>query len=94
MILRQFKLRRKRFPLLSNFLLTSDNISADDSSISPKDLLSSAPRSHPPPLYYLPFILTPAQEDFLKRRKVDVRPLDAIVTLSSNVVLFAGSRSS
>ncbi|KZT65423.1 hypothetical protein DAEQUDRAFT_768889 [Daedalea quercina L-15889] len=30
-------------------------------------------RSHPPPLYYLPAILTPAQEAFLKRRKEEVK---------------------
>ncbi|KAH9915505.1 uncharacterized protein B0H18DRAFT_885896 [Fomitopsis serialis] len=34
--------------------------------------LAAPLRSHPPPLYYLPAILTPAQEAFLKRRKEEV----------------------
>jgi hypothetical protein len=68
-----YKLRRTRLPLLCNFLLTSDNISSDDSSLPQKDPLAPPPRSHPPPLYYLPAILTHAQEDFLKRRKAEVQ---------------------
>jgi hypothetical protein len=67
------KLRRTRLPLLSNFLVTSDNILPDDSSPPPsKDPLALAPRTHPPPLYFLPAILTPAQEAFLARRKAEV----------------------
>lgn len=34
--------------------------------------LSLPPRTHPPPLYYLPAILTPAQEAFIARRKSQV----------------------
>ncbi|THV07972.1 hypothetical protein K435DRAFT_901553 [Dendrothele bispora CBS 962.96] len=70
-----YKLRRTRFPLLANFLCTSDNIPdipASDSDDVPSgitDPLAQPPRSHPPPLYYLPAILTPAQEAFIKKRK-------------------------
>jgi len=35
--------------------------------------LSSAPRTHPPPLYYLPVVLTSAQEAFLTQRKAEVK---------------------
>ncbi|EAU91835.1 hypothetical protein CC1G_04602 [Coprinopsis cinerea okayama7 len=68
-----YKLRRKRLPILANFLLTSDVIPSDSSS-SPHSTnpLSAPPRSHPPPLYYLPAILTPAQEAFISRRKAEV----------------------
>ncbi|KAF7428993.1 hypothetical protein PC9H_008231 [Pleurotus ostreatus] len=65
-----FKLRRKRLPLLANFLLTSDVISADASLSS--NPLAPPPRTHPPPLYYLPAILTPEQEAFLARRRSEV----------------------
>ncbi|KAF9496323.1 hypothetical protein BDN71DRAFT_1482217 [Pleurotus eryngii] len=65
-----FKLRRKRLPLLANFLLTSDVISADASLSS--NPLAPPPRTHPPPLYYLPAIMTPEQEAFLARRKSEV----------------------
>ncbi|KAF4600207.1 hypothetical protein EYR40_007319 [Pleurotus pulmonarius] len=65
-----FKLRRKRLPLLANFLLTSDVISADASLSS--NPLAPPPRTHPPPLYYLPAILTPEQESFIARRKSEV----------------------
>ncbi|KIM77831.1 hypothetical protein PILCRDRAFT_825056 [Piloderma croceum F 1598] len=72
-----YKLRRTRLPLLANFLLTSDHIpTSDDDDMSPppsKNILSSAPRTHPPPLYYLPAILTPAQEAFLTQRKAEVK---------------------
>jgi len=68
-----YKLRRTRLPLLANFLVTSDVIPSDDTlplaSINP---LAPVPRSHPPPLYYLPAILTPDQEAFLTKRKVEV----------------------
>jgi len=70
-----YKLRRARFPLLANFLLTSDIIpeSSSDEDSSPLPLpLSQPPRTHPPPLYYLPAILTPAQESFINRRKTQV----------------------
>ncbi|KIP08707.1 hypothetical protein PHLGIDRAFT_29476 [Phlebiopsis gigantea 11061_1 CR5-6] len=67
------KLRRTRLPLLANFLSTTDRIPTDDSELpSPSDPLALPPRSHPPPLYYLPAILLPRQEDFLKRRKAEV----------------------
>lgn len=73
-----YKLRRIRLPLLSNFLLTSDVISDTDDSENPSSSsqeanpLANPPRSHPPPLYYLPAILTPAQEAFLAKRKQEV----------------------
>jgi hypothetical protein len=71
-----YKLRRTRLPLLASFLLTSDHIPTanDDDSPPPppKNPLSSAPRTHPPPLYYMPAILTPAQEAFLAQRKAEV----------------------
>ncbi|KAL0955520.1 hypothetical protein HGRIS_001758 [Hohenbuehelia grisea] len=68
-----YKLRRKRLPLLTNFLCTSDRIPDDDSMLpSPTDPLAPIPRSHPPPIYYLPAVLTPAQESFLSRRKEEV----------------------
>ncbi|KII95445.1 hypothetical protein PLICRDRAFT_34307 [Plicaturopsis crispa FD-325 SS-3] len=69
------KLRRTRLPLLANFLLTSDHIPSDNASPLPPTAnpLSLAPRTHPPPLYYLPAILTPAQESFINRRKADVK---------------------
>ncbi|KAF8181837.1 hypothetical protein BJ912DRAFT_1023531 [Pholiota molesta] len=71
-----YKLRRTRLPILANFLLTSDTIlsHSDDSSPPPpsKNILAPVPRSHPPPLYYLPAILTLDQEAFLNRRKAEV----------------------
>ncbi|KAJ7733257.1 hypothetical protein DFH07DRAFT_894352 [Mycena maculata] len=70
-----YKLRRTRLPLLANFLLTSDIIPASSSDEDPAPLplaLSTVPRGHPPPLYYLPAILTPAQESYIKRRKAQV----------------------
>ncbi|KAJ7634110.1 hypothetical protein DFH06DRAFT_1004001 [Mycena polygramma] len=74
-----YKLRRTRLPLLANFLLTSDIIPASSTDDDPAPLplaLSTVPRGHPPPLYYLPAILTPAQESYIKRRKAQV--LDAV----------------
>ena len=69
----QYKLRRQRLPILANFLLTSDVISSDDLPPSPStNPLAPIPRSHPPPLCYLPVILTPAQEAFISRRKSEV----------------------
>ncbi|KAG6331443.1 hypothetical protein ID866_7649 [Astraeus odoratus] len=67
-----YKLRRVRLPLLSNFLSTSDVIPTSPSSTSASDPLAPPPRSHPPPLYYRPAILTPAQEAFISRRKMEV----------------------
>ncbi|KAF8911681.1 hypothetical protein CPB84DRAFT_1671609, partial [Gymnopilus junonius] len=71
-----YKLRRTRLPLLANFLLTSDTISSEDSppsdSTDPPKVLINPPRSHPPPLYYLPVLLTSAQEAFLTKRKAEV----------------------
>ncbi|KAJ3554432.1 hypothetical protein NM688_g3109 [Phlebia brevispora] len=71
-----YKLRRTRLPLLAHFLSTADSIPPEDSAESPDpaaDPLAPLPRSHPPPLYYLPAILTPAQEAFLKRRTAEVK---------------------
>ncbi|KAJ7115855.1 hypothetical protein C8R44DRAFT_215744 [Mycena epipterygia] len=70
-----YKLRRTRLPLLANFLLTSDIIPSSSSDEDPAPLplaLSTVPRGHPPPLYYLPAVLTPAQESYIKRRKAQV----------------------
>ncbi|GLB38055.1 putative pinin/SDK/memA/ protein conserved region [Lyophyllum shimeji] len=69
-----YKYRRTRLPLLANFLLTSDVIHSDDSTPPPpsSNPLAGPRRSHPPPLYYLPAILTPAQEAFINRRKAEV----------------------
>lgn len=73
----QYKLRRTRLPVVANFLLTSDVIpTEEDAPIVPSENpLTSVPRSHPPPLYYLPVILTPAQEAFINIRKTEVRDL-------------------
>ncbi|KAI5987624.1 hypothetical protein EDD15DRAFT_2173324 [Pisolithus albus] len=67
-----YKLRRIRLPLLSNFLSTSDIIPSDLTSTTSPDPLAPLPRSHPPPLYYRPAILTPSQEAFLAKRLVEV----------------------
>ncbi|KAJ6591690.1 hypothetical protein DFH09DRAFT_1137716 [Mycena vulgaris] len=70
-----YKLRRTRLPLLANFLLTSDIIPASSSDEDPAPLplaLSTVPRGHPPPLYYLPALLTPAQDSYIRRRKAQV----------------------
>ncbi|KAJ6621363.1 hypothetical protein B0H10DRAFT_2163171 [Mycena sp. CBHHK59/15] len=70
-----YKLRRTRLPLLTNFLLTSDIIPSSSSDEDPAPLplaLSTVPRGHPPPLYYLPAVLTPAQASYIKRRKAQV----------------------
>ncbi|KAI9465213.1 hypothetical protein BJY52DRAFT_1388339 [Lactarius psammicola] len=66
------RLRRARLPILANFLLTSDIIPSDESSPPPSHKLTLEPtRSHPPPLYYLPVVLTPSQEVFIAKRKVE-----------------------
>lgn len=39
-------------------------------SINP---LAAPPRTHPPPLVYLPVILTPVQSAFIDKRKTEVR---------------------
>ncbi|KAK7030711.1 Pinin-SDK-memA domain-containing protein [Favolaschia claudopus] len=70
-----YKHRRTRLPLLANFLLTSDIIPPTATEEDPAPLplaLSTVPRGHPPPLYYLPAVLTPAQESYIKRRKEQV----------------------
>jgi len=67
-----YKLRRTRLKLLSNFLLTSDVIPVDNSTPPSANPLAPPPRSHPPPLFFLPAVLTPAQEAFLSRRKAEV----------------------
>ncbi|KAH9485764.1 hypothetical protein JR316_0002679 [Psilocybe cubensis] len=67
-----YKLRRTRLPLLANFLVTSDVIPIDESSPPSTNPLMPVPRSHPPPLYYLPAILTPTQKAFLAKRKAEV----------------------
>ncbi|KAF5354912.1 hypothetical protein D9756_005626 [Leucocoprinus leucothites] len=68
-----YKLRRTRHPFIVNFLLTSDKILDDNSPPPSTNPLSLPPRSHPPPLYYLPTKLTPAQEAFLARRNQEVK---------------------
>ncbi|KAF8058542.1 hypothetical protein FPV67DRAFT_508372 [Lyophyllum atratum] len=68
-----YKYRRTRLPLLANFLITSDTIPLDDTTPPPSTNPLALPnRSHPPPLYYLPAILLPAQESFLAHRKAEV----------------------
>ncbi|KAI6100616.1 hypothetical protein F5141DRAFT_308976 [Pisolithus sp. B1] len=67
-----YKLRRIRLPLLSNFLSTSDIIPSDLTSTTLSEPLAPLPRSHPPPLYYRPAILTPSQDAFLAKRQVEV----------------------
>ncbi|KAF8622935.1 hypothetical protein AX15_006612 [Amanita polypyramis BW_CC] len=68
-----YKLRRTRLPLIVNFLCTSDNISSDEPSSPNSNPLSLPPRTHPPPLCYLPAILTREQEAFITRRKAEVQ---------------------
>ena len=68
----QYKLRRRRLPILANFLFTSDVIPSDDSPPPSTNPLAPIPRSHPPPLCYLPAVLTPAQDAFILRRKAEV----------------------
>ncbi|KAJ7582408.1 hypothetical protein C8J56DRAFT_1015277 [Mycena floridula] len=63
------KLRRKRLPLLAGFLLTSDLVPQDSEEMIPP---SSGPQQKELALYYLPAVLTPAQETFLSRRKAEV----------------------
>ncbi|KAI0250042.1 hypothetical protein BJV78DRAFT_1128668 [Lactifluus subvellereus] len=66
------RLRRTRLPILANFLLTSDVIPSEDSSPPPSHKWIPEPlRSHPPPLYYLPAVLTPSQEAFIAKRKAE-----------------------
>ncbi|KDQ56462.1 hypothetical protein JAAARDRAFT_70737 [Jaapia argillacea MUCL 33604] len=68
------KLRRTRLPMLSHFLCTSDQIPSDDLTPTPTtDILANPPRSHPPPIFYLPAVLTPAQESFINRRRAEVK---------------------
>jgi len=83
-----YKLRRTRLPLVANFLSTADHIppipSPEDDNdnetmgspqeeTSKTNPLTPPSRSHPPPLYYLPAVLTPAQEAFLNKRKAVVK---------------------
>ncbi|KAI0736221.1 hypothetical protein C8Q72DRAFT_758103, partial [Fomitopsis betulina] len=51
----------------------SKNLATATTCTSRAPTLAGPPRSHPPPLYYLPMILTPAQEAFLKRRNEQVK---------------------
>lgn len=88
----KYKLRRKRLPILANFLFTSDVIPSDDlpPSTSP---LAPVPRSHPPPLCYLPVILTPAQEAFISRRKAEVSVIVKFISLVFSLISNILSRS-
>nr|GAT46751.1 predicted protein [Mycena chlorophos] len=86
-----YKLRRSRLPVLANFLLTSDIIPPTSTDEDPAPLplaLAAVPRGHPPPLYYLPAVLTPAQESYISRRKVQV--LEAV---NDEYTTFLGERS-
>ena len=48
-------------------------IPSDDSSPPPSHKWTLEPsRSNPPPLYYLPAVLTPSQEAFITKRKAEV----------------------
>ncbi|KAI5119302.1 hypothetical protein M0805_008217 [Coniferiporia weirii] len=108
-----YKLRRTRFPQLSNYLLTSDiipSLDADPDSTDSFQLSSLLPpRSHPPPLYYLPAILTPTQEAFLSKRKAQVKEvaekewedfkveraagIEEVMTLRQNVATIRNSQA-
>jgi hypothetical protein len=78
--LHQHRLRRTRLSILANFLLTSDLITSEDSSPSPSHRWILEPsRSHPPPLYYLPAVLTPSQDAFIAKRKAEVIYLTALL---------------
>lgn len=72
----QYRSRRTRLPALAHFLLTSDTICPEDSESFPRPAsvnpLAAPPRTHPPPLCYLPAILTPAQSAFIEKRKAEV----------------------
>lgn len=70
------KNRASVLPDLSNYLLTSDIIpldvemdSPDSTTDSTKNITVYPTTSHPPALFFLPKILTPAQEAFLAKRK-------------------------
>ncbi|KAJ3852433.1 hypothetical protein EV368DRAFT_74046 [Lentinula lateritia] len=68
-----YRLRRTRTPYLANFLCTSDVV-LDEQTMEEdvEQKKAKPPRSHPPPLYYLPNKLLPSQEAFLKRRKEEI----------------------
>ncbi|KAF7309706.1 Pinin-SDK-memA domain-containing protein [Mycena indigotica] len=86
-----YKLRRSRLPLLANFLLTSDIIPPTSSDDDPAPLplpFATVPRGHPPPLYYLPAVLTPAQESYISRRKAQI--LEAV---DNEYTAFLGERT-
>jgi len=72
-----FKLRRTRFPQLSNFLSTSDVIPDPDAEpeSAPVFTLDSLhpSRSRPASLFYLPAKLLPNQEAFLAKRKAQAK---------------------
>ncbi|KAF5366115.1 hypothetical protein D9757_010936 [Collybiopsis confluens] len=54
-------------------LIPGDQLLVDDPQARAKFLSrSNPPRSHPPPLYYLPKLLLPSQEAFLRKRKEQV----------------------
>jgi hypothetical protein len=66
--------RHNVLPQFSNFLLTSDDIPSPPPSRSPSPTPSKLPSlqpptGRPPPIYYLPTILTKSQSVFLERRK-------------------------
>lgn len=70
----QLKHRYATLPHLSNFLLTTDVIPRDvemnDEDENVENDVAIAPKpSHPPTLYYLPKILTAAQETFISGRR-------------------------
>lgn len=78
MLISQITWRYESHKAFSKFLLTSDAIPQDvdmnddetnDKSNIKMDVILSAKPTYPPPLYYLPAILTSAQEAFLTRRK-------------------------
>lgn len=61
---------------MTHYLLTSDDIPLNESEqTSPASVnpLAPPPRTHPPPLYYLPAVLLPNQVAFLERRKQEVK---------------------
>jgi hypothetical protein len=74
------KAKRRRLPLTARFLTTADVYPTTteemdentDASLLPS-ALPNLSRTHPPPLFFLPAKLLPAQAALLERRKAEVR---------------------
>ncbi|GJJ08420.1 hypothetical protein Clacol_002636 [Clathrus columnatus] len=68
-----FRLRRTRLPALAHFLLTSDKIPRDGELSESSNPLALPPRTHPPPLYYLPAVLLPSQAKLQEKRVAETK---------------------